>query len=297
MPLAILRCGPELLREGELSRVGIHLRLRRILPQPIRLRAHDAPGPAIVIEGTRRQREELLLLGVVQHPVEILIVAEEREQLGRVHGWAGRRVRRLGLPRDRPEPAALSPAPRSCRGWSGRARGRAPPRPTPRDSGGGRPASVTVRRAVLAERGSSAAARVRCWSAASQRPSALLGQRRANEQVDVGRCQFEPRLVGRERLAIVDWHIPVVLTQRQLPFGPVRAERLRPVRRLPGLRGQLGRRRAVEIQDRVRAGELGPGRDEPGVQGDRLLVEADGPAQARGIRRRPCACEAASPLR
>ena len=80
------------------------------------------------------------------------------------------------------------------------------------------------------------------------------------------------------------WHIPVVLTQRQLPFGPVRAERLRPVRRLPGLRRQLGRRRAVEIQDRVRAGELGPGRDEPRVQGDRLLVEADGPAQARGIR-------------
>ncbi len=45
--------------------------------------------PAIVVEGTRRQREELLLLGVVQHPVEVLIVAEEREQLGRVHGGQG----------------------------------------------------------------------------------------------------------------------------------------------------------------------------------------------------------------
>jgi hypothetical protein len=63
-----------------------------------------------------------------------------------------------------------------------------------------------------------------------------------------------PRLVGRERLAIVDWHIPVVLTQRQLPFGPGRAERLRPVRRLPGLRGQLGRRvLLVYRRERARA--------------------------------------------
>jgi len=78
----LVRCGAELLRHGELGRVGIHLRLRPIIPHPIRLGAHDAPCPAIVIEGTRRQREELLLLGVVQHPEEVPVIREE-DQHGR----------------------------------------------------------------------------------------------------------------------------------------------------------------------------------------------------------------------
>jgi hypothetical protein len=50
-----------------------------VLPQPIRLRTHDTPVAEVVVEGTRREREKLLLLGVVQNPVEVLISAEERE--------------------------------------------------------------------------------------------------------------------------------------------------------------------------------------------------------------------------
>jgi hypothetical protein len=51
------------------------------------------------------------------------------------------------------------------------------------------------------------------------------------------------------------------------------------------LHGQLGRRGAVDVQNGPRSGELAPRGEEARIQGDRLLVEADGPPQANGICR------------
>ena len=44
--------------------------------EAIGLGADDRPGRPVVVEGTRREGEELLLLGVIQYPVEVPIVPE-----------------------------------------------------------------------------------------------------------------------------------------------------------------------------------------------------------------------------
>ena len=110
---------------------------------------------------------------------------------------------------------------------------------------------------------------------------ALLSRGRRPEQVDVVRRQPESRLVCRERLPVVPHHERVVRTQRLRSVGPVGAERLGPLRRLAGLRRQLGRGRAVDVEQRARPGELGPGRTKRRVERHRLLVEADGRPQTR----------------
>ena len=90
MPLAVLRGGPKLLRHGELGRVGIHFRLRRIPSAANTFARARCPTLPVIVEGARRQREELLLLGVVQYPVEVPVVSEEDEQGRGVDGWEGR---------------------------------------------------------------------------------------------------------------------------------------------------------------------------------------------------------------
>jgi hypothetical protein len=53
-------------------------------------------APPVVIEGARRKREELLLLGVVQHPVQVPVVREVDEQGRGVDDRKGRTDDRAG---------------------------------------------------------------------------------------------------------------------------------------------------------------------------------------------------------
>ena len=68
MALGVLGCRPELLLKGQPSRVGVDPGLGRMPAEVFGLGAHDGPGGPVVVEGTRRQCEELLLLGVIQRP-------------------------------------------------------------------------------------------------------------------------------------------------------------------------------------------------------------------------------------
>jgi len=77
MALSVVRCGPKLLLECEPGRVGVDPRLGRMPAEVFGLRADDRPGRPIVVEGTGGQCEELLLLGVIQYPVEVSKVPEE----------------------------------------------------------------------------------------------------------------------------------------------------------------------------------------------------------------------------
>ncbi len=111
----------------------------------------------------------------------------------------------------------------------------------------------------------------------------LLGQGRRPEELDIAGRQLEPRLIGGERLPVVHRHVPIVLAQGKLSLGPIGPERLGPLRRLSGLRCQLGRGRALGIEGRTGAGELSPGGYEGRVEGHRLLVERHRAPETRRI--------------
>jgi len=65
--------------EGESGGIRVDPRPRRVAPEVVNLGAHDAPGAPIIVERTGRKRQQPPLLGVVEHPVEVLEIRDERE--------------------------------------------------------------------------------------------------------------------------------------------------------------------------------------------------------------------------
>ncbi len=89
MPLAIIGRGAELLREDPLSRIGVDPSERQVPAQVVGLGANDPKCAEVVVEGTHRQSKELLLLGVIQDPAEILVDRKEGDQRGRLDNGEG----------------------------------------------------------------------------------------------------------------------------------------------------------------------------------------------------------------
>ena len=175
--------------------------------------------------------------------------------------------------------------------------------PVGRGVGGGvvpraRSCTVASRRAVLAERGSSAAARARRERAVPAAQARSVHRGRA-QQVDVVGRELEAVLVlpRAPRSLSIGFTLRIEVAERQVALRSFGAEaggrappRAGPARPAPGGDG-------VEVAVSAGAGELRPGRREGGVERDRPLVEADRPPQARRDRSLPSACDAASPFR
>src|SRR5262245_49237920 len=81
---------PELRLEGESGGIGVDPCPGWTAAQLVGLGTDNGPDCAVLVEGTRRKREELLLLCVIQHPVEIFIGREVGEQGRGLDGRQGR---------------------------------------------------------------------------------------------------------------------------------------------------------------------------------------------------------------
>src|SRR5215216_4258643 len=77
MSLAVVRRGPDLRLEREPGGVGVRRHPRTIAAEPVQPGPHQAPAAPVIVECARRQPQNLLLLIVVQYPVQILVSSEE----------------------------------------------------------------------------------------------------------------------------------------------------------------------------------------------------------------------------
>ena len=211
MPLAIVGGGPELLLDGEPGRVGVDPRLGRVPAQLVGLGADDGPRAAVVVPGTWREREEVLLLAVVQHPVEVPIVPEDgQEGRGLDSGEGG------AHDRPRAREVALAEGHHGLVLDAGEVGGAEREGPVQGHLSLGVAAQIEQRERSAPRRvGGTGVERARLGQTRERRlptAQALLRQGRRREQVDVVGRQLEPGLGGQERLSVVHRHVPVVGT-------------------------------------------------------------------------------------
>ena len=280
--LCVLRRRRQVQIDRDTRGIGVRAHPERVSPQMVRLREHDPPRAPVLIESSRREPQEQLLLRVVQQPEEVPIVAEVGDQRRRIRprcrcgndGASGRQVSLRKLDH-RPILQYGEIVRRQCErsiGGCDRFRVSAQPQQCERQPTSSRDRS-RIQRGGAIERD----------HRRIPLPETLLIERSCGEKVDIRRRTAQSFRVFGGGAAELALHGGVVIAEREVTLCALGSKSQCVFRRATRKICSLLRRRAVGVRGCIGARQTRPCQCKVGIDRRRLLVIARGSAQRHRV--------------